>query len=211
MTQLDPASFVAELRRQRAAAIIRSDDQARAASAMAAAIAGGFRIVEFTLTTPGAYDLIREFSRRDGVIVGAGTVLSTDQVARSVEAGARYIVSPIVDEAVIRAAGELGVAAMPGAHTPTEMMQAHRAGAQVIKLFPAAAGGPTYVKSVLAPLPFLHIVPTNGVDESNAAAYLAAGAAAVAFVNSLFTADAMARSDWNWVENRARALLALIR
>ncbi len=177
---------------------------------MAAAIAGGFHIVEFTLTTPGAYELIRDFSRRDGITVGAGTVMSAEQAARAVEAGARYIVSPIVDEAVIRAAGELGVAAMPGAHTPTEMMAAHRAGAQVIKLFPAPAGGPTYLKSVLGPLPFLHIVPTNGVDETNAAAYLAAGAAGVAFVNSLFFADAIARSDWGWIEDRARLLLATV-
>jgi Entner-Doudoroff aldolase len=203
--------FVDRLHRERASAIIRTDSQERASAAMQAAIAGGFKIVEFTLTIPGVFELIRDFSRRSDLTVGAGTVLTTSDVKRSVEAGACFIVSPVTDEVVIRAAGEHGVAAMPGTHTPTEMYRAHTAGAPLCKLFPAPAGGPTYVRSVLNPMPFLRIVPTNGVDESNAAEYLAAGAHAVGFVAALFPADAIARGDWQGIKQRARALLAACR
>jgi Entner-Doudoroff aldolase len=207
---MDPVSFVDELRRHRATAILRTDDTARAAAAMRAAITGGFRIVEFTMSVPGALDLVREFSQRGDAIVGVGTVLTAEEAGRAVEAGARFIVSPVVDEVVIRAAAELGVAAMPGTQTPTEMLRAHRAGARLCKLFPAPAGGPEFVRAVLGPLPFLDIVPTNGVDETNAAEYIAAGAVAVGFLRSLFEPEAMQRGDWARIEQRARTLLAAL-
>lgn len=207
---IDAQAFVDELARRRATAIIRCDDQALAAAAMDAAIAGGFRIVEFTLTTPGALELVREFSRRPDVIVGAGTVLTVDEAARAIDAGASFVVSPVLDEAVIRAAIERGAAAMPGTHTPTEMYRAHLAGAHLCKLFPAAAGGPAYVRSVLAPMPFLRIVPTNGVDDTNLAAYLEAGALAVGFVTALFPPEALRRRDTDWIRERAKALLGLV-
>jgi hypothetical protein len=121
--------FVQTLWSERATAILRASNTDVARQAMEAAIEGGFRILEFTLTTPNALGLIEEFASRPGLIVGAGTVLSPDQAKAAALAGARFLVSPIVDEAVIRRAHELGVAAMPGTHTPTEMVQAHRAGA----------------------------------------------------------------------------------
>ena len=116
------------------------------------------------------------------------------------------MVSPIVDEAVIHRAHQLGVAAMPGTHTPTEMVQAHRAGAPLVKLFPAPGGGHAYLRSVLAPLPFLRIVPTNGVDEHNAADWLRAGAWAVGFVASLFDPADMAERRYDRIRDRARRL-----
>ncbi len=197
---------IAVLWRERASAILRTDDQRRAASAMDAAVRGGFRVVEFTLTIPGALELIAEFARRPGVLVGAGTVLTTAQASASLAAGARFIVSPVVDDDVIAAAREGGAVAMPGAHTPTEMLRAHRAGAELIKLFPAPAGGPTYVRSVLAPLPFLRIVPTNGVAVDNAAAYLEAGCFAVGMVASVFDAGDLAAGRFERVEERAREI-----
>ena len=96
--------------------------------------------------------------------------------------GARFLVSPVADEVIIRRATELGVASIPGGHTPTELLAAHRAGAPLVKLFPAPAGGPAWLRSLLAPLPFLKVVPTNGVDLDNAADWLAAGAWALGFV-----------------------------
>jgi 2-dehydro-3-deoxyphosphogluconate aldolase/(4S)-4-hydroxy-2-oxoglutarate aldolase len=202
--------FLAALWRERASAILRTDDQRRAAAAMDAALRGGFRIVEFTLTIPGALELIAEFSRRPGVLVGAGTVLTTAQVRASLAAGARFIVSPVVDDHVIAAARDGGVVAMPGAHTPTEMLRAHRAGAALIKLFPAPPGGPTYVRSVLAPLPFLRIVPTNGVVVDNAAAYLEAGCFAVGVVGSLFDAADLAADRFERIEERAREIRSAV-
>lgn len=206
-----PDDFVARLGEERASAILRTDDRQVAAQAMAAAVRGGFRVIEFTLTVPGVYELIAEFAGDERLVVGAGTVLEVDQARRAVEAGARFLVSPVVDETVIAAAGALGVAMMPGTHTPTEMLRAHRAGAQLVKLFPAPAGGPAWLRSVLGPLPFLKVVPTNGVDADNAADWLAAGAWAAGFVAPLFVADELARGDWAAVERRAGELLAAVR
>ena len=202
--------FAGSLWRERATAILRASNADAARHAMNAAVDGGFRILEFTLTTPDALDLIREFARRPGLVVGAGTVLVAEQAEAAVAAGARFLVSPVVDEAVIRRARELGASAMPGTHTPTEMLQAHRAGAPLLKLFPAPAGGPAYLRSVLAPLPFLRIVPTNGVDEQNAAEWLRAGAFAVGFVASLFDAQDMAEQRYDRIRDRARRLKAAV-
>lgn len=177
---------------------------------MRAAIAGGFGVVEFTLTIPGAMDLIREFSRDEELTVGAGTVLSAELAQQAVEAGAKYLVSPVVDEQVIAAAKELNVAMMPGTHTPTEMLLAYRCGARLQKLFPAPGVGPGYVKAVLGPLPFLNIVPTHGVDEGNAAAYLEAGAHAVGFVGSLFQEADIRQQRWDVIESRAQRMLAAV-
>ena len=208
---MNPEDFVALLGRERASAIVRTDDQRLAATAMDAAIAGGFRVVEFTLTIPGVFDLIADFARRDGVVVGAGTVLTVDDARRAVDAGARFLVSPVTDEAVIAAAAALGVAMMPGTHTPTEMLRAHRAGAQLVKLFPAPAGGPFWLRSLLAPLPFLKVVPTNGVDADNVEAWLDAGAWAVGFAKSLFDPGDLAAGRFDRVEERARVILARAR
>ena len=200
--------FVRLLGQEKASAILRTNNQQKAALAMEAAIRGGFKVIEFTLTIPGVFELIQDFSKRDGVVVGAGTVLTTDEAKRSVAAGARFLVSPVVDEAVIRSANEMGVASFPGTHTATEMLQAHRYGATFCKLFPAPNGGPDYVKAILGPLPFLKIVPTNGADQFNAGEWIKAGAYAVGFVAPLFEPAFIAESDWGAIERRAAECLS---
>ncbi|MBI4161406.1 MAG: bifunctional 4-hydroxy-2-oxoglutarate aldolase/2-dehydro-3-deoxy-phosphogluconate aldolase [Acidobacteria bacterium] len=202
--------FVETLRRERASAIVRAAEQATASGAMDAAVRGGFRIVEFTLTTPGALELIAEFSRRPGLVTGAGTVLTRQQARDAVRAGARYLVSPVVDPEVIAEGLSLGVAVMPGCQTPTEMLQAHRVGAQVQKVFPAPAGGPGAIRAILGPMPFLRLVPTNGVDAENAAAYLAAGAWAVAFTAALFLPEDLRPGRFDRIEARARRLRQIV-
>ena len=208
---MTPESFVELFGREKASAILRTNDQEKAAAAMAAAIRGGFRVIEFTLTIPGVFELVQEFSKRTDLVVGTGTVLTAQEARRSVDAGAQFLVSPVVDEEMIAAATELGVASMPGTHTPTEMLRAHRAGAQLCKLFPAPAGGPDWVRSTLGPMPYVKIVPTNGVDEHNAAEWIAAGAYAVGFVAPLFVAADVAAGDWDAIEARARRSLAAVR
>jgi 2-dehydro-3-deoxyphosphogluconate aldolase/(4S)-4-hydroxy-2-oxoglutarate aldolase len=208
---MKPQEFVNLLSKEKASAIIRTSNQKTAASAMEAAVRGGFRIIEFTLTVPGALELIADFSKRQGLIVGAGTVLTVEDARKSVDAGASFLVSPVCDEIVIKEATNLDVASMPGTSTPTEMLQAHRAGAQLQKLFPAPAGGPAFVSSVLAPLPFLKIVPTNGIDESNAANYLRAGAFAVGFVKALFDPDDLRNERYDMIEQIAKKLKAAVR
>jgi Entner-Doudoroff aldolase len=208
---VNPQAFVERFGREQASAILRTNDQEKAAQAMEAAVRGGFTVIEFTLTIPGVFDLVREFAQRDGLVVGTGTVMDEHQARQSVAAGARFLVSPVVDEAVIATADELEVACMPGCHTPTEMLRAHRAGAQLCKLFPAPAGGPAWLRSVLGPLPYLKIVPTNGVDERNAGDWIAAGAWAVGFVATLFEPADVAAGRWDAIEERARRCLAATR
>lgn len=208
---MKPDAFVERFGREKASAILRTDDHERAAQAMDAAIRGGFTVVEFTLTVPGVFDLVREFSQRSGVVVGTGTVMEEHEARQSVAAGARFLVSPVVDERIIAAANEMEVACMPGCHTPTEMLRAHHAGAQLCKLFPAPAGGPGWVRSVLGPMPYLKIVPTNGVDEHNAGEWIAAGSFAVGFVATLFDPADMAAENWKAIEARARRCLAAVR
>ena len=208
---MTPEAFVEQFGREKASAILRTNDQEKAAKAMEAAIRGGFKIIEFTLTIPGVYELVQDFSRRGGLVVGTGTVMDAEQAQRSVEAGACFLVSPVVDEIVIDAANDLGVASMPGTHTPTEMLRAHRAGAQLCKLFPSPAGGPDWVRSVLGPMPWLKIVPTNGVDHHNVGDWIAAGAYAAGFVAPLFVAADVAAGRWDAIEQRARQCVSAVR
>lgn len=199
-----------ELGRRRASAIVRCDDQDTAGQAMEAAVRAGFAVVEFTLTVPGAYELIADFARRDGLVVGAGTVLTVEQAEKSVAAGATFLVSPVVDTVVVRFAVDHGVDVIPGCHTPTEMLLAYDSGARLQKLFPAPAGGPVWLRSVLGPLPFLKVVPTNGIDETNVAAWFEAGAYAAGFASPLFSSELMAARDFAGIEERAAVLLAAV-
>jgi Entner-Doudoroff aldolase len=207
---MEPGTFVETLRERRASAILRTGIEEAVAPAMEAAVRGGFRIVEFTLNTPGALARIEEFSARDGLVVGAGTVLEPAEAEDAVRAGARFLVSPVVDEAVIERALSLGVAVMPGTHTPTEMLRAWRAGAPLQKVFPAPGIGPAWARACLGPMPFLRLVPTAGVDADTAAAWLDAGAWAVGFVAPLFDSELMRQGDFAAIEHRARELLKAV-
>ena len=208
---MTPEDFVQQFKIKRASAILRTHDQYAARRAMNAAVKGGFRIVEFTLSIPNAFELIEEIAAQSDLIVGAGTVLTAEDAAEAVKAGARFLVSPVVDEAVIDEAAALAVAVMPGCSTPTEMLCAYRAGAPLQKLFPEQSIGPRWVRQTLGPLPFLRIVPTSGVTLDNAADYLRAGALAVGFVNSLFDSKDIANENWRAIERYAVDMLQAIR
>jgi len=199
------ANTVETIQRERISAIIRTKDQQLAADAVRAAVDGGFRVVEFTLTTPGAIELVRDFSRRSDLLVGAGTVLTASQARDAVAAGAQFLVSPIADPVVMREAAALDAACLPGAFTPTEMETAHRLGADFVKVFPAPPGGISFVEAVLAPLPHLRLFPTAGFTVEDFVDYLSAGCAGVGFVRPLFIpADLRAR---NFDAIRERAAL----
>jgi Entner-Doudoroff aldolase len=208
---MQPAEFLAQLRRERASAILRTKDTDSARKAMEAAIRGGFRIVEFTMSIPRVCDLIREFRQREGLIVGAGTVLTIDDARQTIAAGAQFLVSPVWDPAILHAAQAFGVAFMPGCATPTEMWQAHQAGADLVKLFPGPAQGPSWVKQTLGPLPMLRIVPTNGVNLENGPEYLKMGAFAVGFTASLFDQEDIAAGRFERIEQKAKAMVAAVK
>lgn len=194
----------------RASAIVRTDDRDAAERAMRSAIDGGFRIVEFTLTTPGAMELVRSFGREPDLTVGAGTVLTRDEARRAVDAGARFLVSPVTDPEVIGAATDLGVPMLAGTYTPTDMLGAYRAGAGYQKLFPLPGDPEAYIRACLGPMPFLRIVPTSGVTEHNAATLLRAGAHAVGFVGSLFDAGDIRAKNWDAIRARAELCLSAV-
>jgi len=199
--------WVRAIKRERVSAIIRTKDQALAAEAMQAAVDGGFKLIEFTLTTPGALELVKEFSQRDGLLVGAGTVLTTNQAREAVEAGARFLVSPIVDAEVIGEAAALDVPCIPGAYTPTEMETAYRYGADFIKVFPAPFGGAEFIRGVLGPLPHLNLFPTAGATPDNFGEFLEAGCAGVGFVRSLFVPSDLSTGDFTAIRDRAARIV----
>jgi 2-dehydro-3-deoxyphosphogluconate aldolase/(4S)-4-hydroxy-2-oxoglutarate aldolase len=189
-------------------AILRTTDQQRAEEAANAVIDGGFKLVEFTMNTPGALELIEKFAQDSRIIVGAGTVLSVEHVQQAVDAGAGFIVSPHTDARIIAATRDRGAVSIPGAYSPSEMMQAHDAGADLIKLFPAPADIAQYVRQLVGPLPHLKIVPTAGVTPSNFQAVLNAGAFGVGFVSSLFTPDDIAAKNFAAIRQRAESIVA---
>lgn len=207
---MSPADFVETLRKERGSAILRTKETAVAREAMKAAIGSGFKIIEFTLTIPGVYDLISEFAADSGLTVGAGTILTAEEAHRAVNAGAKFLVSPVLDEEVIATANSLNVAMMPGCSTPTEMLRAHRLGAPLQKLFPAPGTGADWVRHTMGPLPMLKIVPTSGVTLQNAEAYLDAGAWAVGFTASLFSLDVLAKRNYSEIEMRAKDMVGLL-
>ncbi len=199
-------------RHARLVAIIRLRHDAPLVRVAEALVAGGVRALEFTLTSPGAVAAITACRARfgDDVIVGAGTVLDAEEARRCLDAGAQFLVSPGFDPAVVARARERGALAMPGALTPTEIVTAWRAGADVVKVFPARAFGPRYIADLLAPLPQIPLMPTGGVDETNAAAYLRAGALGVAAGGKLVAEDAVTRANWEALTARARMLVAAV-
>ena len=192
-------------------AIVRTDDQSVAEQAMAAAVEGGFRVIEFTLNTPGALELITQFRSMDeSLLVGAGTVMTPQAAKEAVNAGAQFIVSPVCDPAVIREVGEMGVVSIPGTQTPTEMQNAHEAGADFVKLFPAPTNVVEYIRYILGPQPHLKIFPTSGVNLDNMLEVLEAGAAGVGFVGPLFDLQSMRNRNFDDIRERAEKIVALL-
>jgi 2-dehydro-3-deoxyphosphogluconate aldolase/(4S)-4-hydroxy-2-oxoglutarate aldolase len=198
------ADFIA---RERLSAIVRTNNADIARRAIEAAAQGGFRILEFTLTTPQALDLIRDYRQRPGLLVGAGTVLTTEQVRQSREAGAHFVVSPVLDSTVVAEAHRFDLACIPAGATPTELERAHQQGADFVKLFPAPAGGVEFVRAVRAPLPHLRLYPTNGITVENFLDYLEAGCAGVGFARWLFDPADLASGHFEMIEKRASAVM----
>ena len=186
--------------------IIRLERGDRLKETAEAVYAGGVRVIEFTLNTPGALEAIRSCRETMGdAIIGAGTVLSAQDAEAAIDAGAEIVVSPDTKAEVVEIAHRRGAVAIPGAYTPTEIAHAMELGADLIKLFPAKGLGPDYVREVLAPLENARLVPTGGVTVDNAAAYLEAGAAALAVGGGIVNNALVASGDFDAIARNARA------
>jgi 2-dehydro-3-deoxyphosphogluconate aldolase/(4S)-4-hydroxy-2-oxoglutarate aldolase len=201
-----------EIIRRRLLAVIRLDDLSQSETLAEALLEGGATIHEFTLTSPGALKAIAESRRRGlaGVTVGVGSVTSAQQARDAIDAGAQYVVTPILDVAVIDTCQAAGVPIVCGALTPTEIFTAWSRGADFVKVHPARVGGPNYIRDVLAPMPEVRLIPSAGVTAENAAEFLRAGAVALGVGGNLVRADLVAERRWKEISELARRFVEAV-
>lgn len=175
---------------------------------------GGVTLIEITMSVPGALDTIKNLTKkyRDDIIMGAGTVLDPETGRAALLAGAQFIVTPTLNLDLIQLAHRYSVVIVPGAMTPTEILAAWNAGADMVKVFPAAQlGGPDYIKALRGPLPQILLVPTGGVDLQNAGAFIKAGATALGVGGELVDKKAVKEKKFNIITENTRAFLKTIR
>ncbi len=190
--------------------ILRGFKWSQTRKAVEAIIEGGMTTVEVTMNSPDALNQIQSLQTEfaDQINVGAGTVCKASQAEAAIESGAAFLVTPVVAEDVIRVAVQADVPVMVGAMTPTEILKAWDLGATYVKIFPADALGPGYLKSVRGPLSQVRLMPTGGVTIENLAAYLAAGATAFGIGGPLFDKQQIAAENWAWLTDQARRFSA---
>jgi 2-dehydro-3-deoxyphosphogluconate aldolase / (4S)-4-hydroxy-2-oxoglutarate aldolase len=194
-------------------AVVRTPDADTARRAVDAVLAGGVTAVEVTFTVPDAAAVIRSVAADlpDGVVLGAGTVTDAERARIAIEAGARFIVSPNTDASTIQTAVQKGVVAIPGALTPTEIVNAVSAGADAVKIFPATSFGPGYIKALRGPLPDVIYCPTGGVDLDNIPDYVAAGAAMFGIGGNLVDLKLISAGRYDEITDRARRFVDAVR
>ena len=200
---------LAQLLDRKVIAVIRMTDTDRLMDVIAAIQKGGIEWIEITMVVPDAIDVLKEVSQRGGnAVIGAGTILDPETARLAILAGAEFIVSPILNLEVIKLAHRYDRLAIPGAFTPTEILTAWEAGADVVKVFPATALGPAFVKDVQGPLPQIKLCPTGGVTVENAGEFIAAGAACVGVGTDLLDKAAIAEGRYELLTRRAEQLVA---
>lgn len=194
----------------RLVAVIRSRTAEEALATARAVGEAGVRFVEVTFSVPGAAEVIRTLAGEGEVFVGAGTVLSEEQARTGIEAGARFIVSPSLELDLVPLCREAGVASIPAGATPTEVVQALRAGADLVKIFPAdCVGGPHFIRQMLGPFPDARFMVSGGVNRDNVAEYATLGVTGIV-LGSAFLADVLAREGHAGLVARARELVTLV-
>lgn len=210
MTRMDRKQVVQAVEALGVVAVIRLKEPERLRSVIDALAEGGIKALEITMTVPGAIDLIRALAPTlpADFIIGAGTVLDAETATAAVNAGAQFVVSPVCRASVIKATQDAGAAAMPGCFTPTEILNAWDAGADVVKVFPATSLGPQFFKDVRGPLPHVKMMPTGGVSLDNAGQWIAAGAVAVGVGTSLLDSKAIAAGNYGVLTTNARLIVA---
>jgi 2-dehydro-3-deoxyphosphogluconate aldolase/(4S)-4-hydroxy-2-oxoglutarate aldolase len=194
--------------------VVRASSSTLALRAAEAVCAGGIPIVEVTMTVPGAVDLIAQLAQSIGkdVLIGAGTVLDQDTAQRCLDAGAQFVVSPGFDSGTVEFVRSQDVLMIPGALTPTEIMAARKAGADMVKIFPCGtAGGASYIKALRGPFPDVPMIPTGGVNLQTAAGFIHAGAVALGVGGELVSAAALKSGNTVEITDAARQFVAIVR
>ncbi len=175
---------------------------------------GGISVIEITMSVPGALDVMKEVTQRFGkeVLLGAGTILDPETARAALLSGAKFVVTPTLNLEVIKMCKRYSAVVIPGALTPTEILTAWEAGADLVKVFPISqVGGPSYLRAVLAPLPHIPLVPTGGVNAQNAGEFIKAGAAAIAAGGELVDKKAVAEKKYSVIVENARKFLTEVR
>jgi len=211
---MSKADVLARIRDVGIVPVVRAESADEALAAIAAIRAGGIDILEITMTVPGAVSLIEEVSRSLGrdAVVGAGTVLDAETARTCILAGAQFVVSPAWSAATIACCRRYGVPIFPGALTPTEVLAAWEAGADMVKVFPCSAlGGASYIKALKAPLPQIDLIPTGGVNLDTAAAFIKAGSTALGVGADLVDLKALREGKASLLTERARQLVEIVR
>ena len=194
--------------------VVRASSPDEAMRAIDAIRAGGISVLEITMTVPGAVGVIEKVAVRYGAeaLVGAGTVLDAETARECISAGANFVVSPALNFETIDCCRHYGIVVMPGALTPTEVVQAWNAGADLVKIFPAnAVGGPSYLKALKAPLPQIDLVPTGGVSLNTAGDFIKAGASALGVGTDLVNLKAIRDGKDSLITERARQFVEIVR
>ena len=193
-------------------AVIRMKDAGKLRAVIDAIAEGGVRAIEVTMSVPGAVGLIAQLAPvlPSSILFGAGTVTDAATARAVIDAGAQYIVSPVFRREVIDVCHERGIAVAPGCFTPTEILDAHEYGADIVKVFPATALGPSYIKDVRAPLPQVRLMPTGGVTLDNAGDWIRAGAIAVGVGSALLDTRAIEEGRLEVLTDNARRIVASV-
>jgi 2-dehydro-3-deoxyphosphogluconate aldolase/(4S)-4-hydroxy-2-oxoglutarate aldolase len=193
-------------------AVIRAQTRDQLLDIAEALVKGGVVAIEVTMSTPKAIEGIEKLVDVLGAkaVIGVGTVLNAAIGAAAIAAGAEFVVSPVLDTSIIEMTRKLGKVSIPGAFTPSEILTAWSAGADIVKVFPATTMGPQYLKDLLSPMPFLRMIPTGGVTVQNANEWIKAGAVAVGAGSSLVSKDLMARGDWTGITALARQFVEAV-
>jgi len=190
--------------------VVRAKSSDEALKVVDAIQEGGITTIEITMTVPGAIDVMKEVNKRLGedVLLGAGTVLDAETARSCILAGAKFIVGPCLNLELLKLCKRYSIIAIPGAMTPTEILTAWEAGADVVKVFPVSnLGGPSYIKAIKAPLPQILLNPTGGIDLTNAKDFIKAGAAAISVGSSLVDKKAIAEGKYNIITENAKKFI----
>lgn len=194
-------------------AVVRSPDSQQLVEVVRALADGGVTVAEITMTVPNALDVLRQVRQQlgDRVLLGAGTVLDPETARAVLLAGAEFIVAPTINVEVIRLCQRYDKLVMPGAFTPTEILTAWEAGADIVKVFPADVVGPAFFKALKGPLPQIRLMPTGGVDLTTAAAFLKAGACCLGVGGQLVEPKAVAERNFDRIRELARQYVAMVK